>query len=43
MYGKYRELTDEELARAVRLDPSQIKGLGPSIEMLRCVAGRTQA
>ncbi len=37
MYGKYRELTDEELARAVRLDPSQIKGLGPSIDMLRAL------
>ncbi len=27
MYGEYRELTEEELARAVRLDPSQIAGL----------------
>ncbi|OYP30380.1 VWA domain-containing protein [Rhodopirellula sp. MGV] len=35
MYGDFRELSEEELARAVRLDPSQIKGLGPSIEMLR--------
>ena len=35
MYGSLRELTDEELARAVRLDPSQIAGLGPSIEALR--------
>lgn len=38
-YGSLRELTEEELARAVRLDPSQIAGLGPSldalIEMLR--------
>ena len=34
MYGKHRELTEEELARAVKLDPSQIAGLGPSIEML---------
>lgn len=33
--GDLRELTDEELARAVRLDPSQIAGLGPSIEALR--------
>jgi uncharacterized protein with von Willebrand factor type A (vWA) domain len=35
MYGEFRELTDEELARAIRLDPSQIAGLGPSIDMLR--------
>ena len=34
-YGDLRELTDEELARAIRLDPSQIAGLGPSLEMLR--------
>src|SRR5207253_4113018 len=38
-YGNTRRLTPEELARAVRLDPSQIKGLGPSLaalmEMLR--------
>ncbi len=34
-YGSLRELTDEELARAIRLDPSQIVGLGPSIEALR--------
>jgi uncharacterized protein with von Willebrand factor type A (vWA) domain len=33
-YGDLRELTDEELARAVRLDPSQIAGLGPSLESL---------
>lgn len=37
MYGNHRELTDEELARAVKLDPSQIKGLGPSIDMLRAM------
>ena len=34
-YGKYRELTEEELARAVRIDPSQFANLGPSIDMLR--------
>jgi uncharacterized protein with von Willebrand factor type A (vWA) domain len=34
-YGSLRELTDEELARAVHLDPSQIAGLGPSLEALR--------
>jgi uncharacterized protein with von Willebrand factor type A (vWA) domain len=34
MFGSMRELTDEQLARAIRLDPSQIKGLGPSIDAL---------
>jgi len=33
-YGGLRELSEEELARAVRLDPSQIAGLGPSLEAL---------
>ena len=33
-YGSLRELTDEQLARAIHLDPSQIAGLGPSIESL---------
>ncbi|QDT02708.1 hypothetical protein K227x_10860 [Rubripirellula lacrimiformis] len=37
MYGNYRELTPEELARAVRLDPSQIAGLGPSLDQLRAM------
>lgn len=37
MYGDYRQLTEEELARAVRLDPSQIAGLGPSLDMLRAL------
>ncbi len=37
MYGSYRELTEEELANAVRLDPSQIAGLGPSLDMLRAM------
>ena len=35
MYGKYRELTEEELANAIELDPSQLAGLGPSIDFLR--------
>ncbi len=35
MYGQYRELTEEELARAIELDPSQIANLGPSIDFLR--------
>ncbi|MFN7877743.1 MAG: hypothetical protein ACK5PB_20660, partial [Pirellula sp.] len=34
-YGSYRELTEEELANAVRLDPSQIAGLGPSLDSIR--------
>jgi uncharacterized protein with von Willebrand factor type A (vWA) domain len=33
-YGSARRLTEEELARAVRIDPSQIRGLGPSIDAL---------
>ena len=33
-YGSLRELTEEELARAVRLDPRQIAGLGPSLDSL---------
>ncbi|MGN6545062.1 MAG: hypothetical protein ACTHK7_08445, partial [Aureliella sp.] len=37
MYGGYRELSEEELARAVTLDPSQIAGLGPSLDMLRAM------
>lgn len=37
MYGSLRELTDEELANAVKLDPSQIAGLGPSIDALRAM------
>ncbi len=33
-YGSTRQLTEEELARAVRIDPSQIRGLGASLEYL---------
>jgi uncharacterized protein with von Willebrand factor type A (vWA) domain len=33
-HGSLRRLTPEELARAVRLDPAQIRGLGPSLESL---------
>jgi uncharacterized protein with von Willebrand factor type A (vWA) domain len=33
-FGRYRELTEEQLAKAIRLDPSQIRGLGPSLEAL---------
>jgi uncharacterized protein with von Willebrand factor type A (vWA) domain len=37
MFGEHRELTPEELARAVRIDPSQIAGLGPSIDALLAI------
>jgi uncharacterized protein with von Willebrand factor type A (vWA) domain len=33
-YGSMRELSEEELAKAVKIDPSQIAGLGPSLESL---------
>src|SRR5690349_4827711 len=33
-YGSTRRLTPEELARAVHIDPSQIKNLGPSLDAL---------
>jgi len=33
-YGSMRKLTDEQLARAVKLDPSQIQGFGPTLERL---------
>ncbi len=33
-FGSLRRLTPEELANAVELDPSQIAGLGPSLESL---------
>jgi uncharacterized protein with von Willebrand factor type A (vWA) domain len=35
MYGTYGELTEEELARAIKLSPDQLSNLGPSIEHLR--------
>ncbi len=37
MYGSFRKLSDEELAKAVRLDPSQIANLGPSIDFLKAL------
>ena len=37
MFGRHRELTEEELARAVRIDPSQIAALGPSLDSLRAM------
>src|SRR5262245_53723462 len=33
-YGNTRRLTEVELANAVRIDPSQIRGLGPSLEAI---------
>jgi uncharacterized protein with von Willebrand factor type A (vWA) domain len=36
-YGNTRRLTPEELARAVRIDASQIAGLGPSLDALRAI------
>jgi len=33
-YGSTHHLTPEELAKAVKLDPSQIAGLGPSLDAL---------
>lgn len=33
-YGSMWELSEEELARAIHLDPSQIAGLGPSLDAL---------
>ncbi|MCG8585721.1 MAG: VWA domain-containing protein [Pirellulales bacterium] len=33
-FGSMRELPGEEVARAVRIDPSQIQGFGPSIDAL---------
>ncbi|MDB2687250.1 hypothetical protein N9Y42_08560 [Mariniblastus sp.] len=34
-YGSRRQLTEEELARAVRLDPEQFKNLGPSLDQIK--------
>ncbi len=36
-YGSRRELTDEEMARAIRLDPSQLSQMGPSLDYMRAV------
>ncbi len=33
-FGDYRTLTDEELRDAVEIDPSQVAGLGPSLDAL---------
>jgi uncharacterized protein with von Willebrand factor type A (vWA) domain len=34
-YGSMRELTEEELARAIRLSPEQFQSLGPSLDQIR--------
>src|SRR5262249_19332993 len=34
LYGNPRELTEDDLARALRLDPGMMAGLGPSLEAL---------
>ena len=36
-YGDLRELSEEELARAIRLDPSMFPRLGPSLAALRAM------
>src|SRR5438270_6465936 len=36
-FGSMRELTEEELARAIRLDPRQIVNLGPSLDALKAM------
>jgi len=36
-YGSLRDLTPEQLAEAVRIDPSQIAGLGPSLEAMKAL------
>jgi uncharacterized protein with von Willebrand factor type A (vWA) domain len=36
-YGNMRRLTEEELARAIHLDPSMIRGLGPSLDALMAI------
>ena len=33
-YGSMREFSEEELAKAIRLDPGQFAGLGPSLDAL---------
>lgn len=34
-YGSMRELTEEELARAIRISPEQMKNFGMSLDMIR--------
>lgn len=42
-YGSMREFTDEELANAIRLDPSMFPGLGPSLESLAAMLRERRA
>jgi len=37
MFGKFRKLTPAELAKAVKIDPSQIQGFGPSLDAIRAM------
>lgn len=42
-FGSMRELSEEELAKAIRLDPGQFAGLGPSLEqMMKLLEDRKQ-
>jgi uncharacterized protein with von Willebrand factor type A (vWA) domain len=34
-YGNTRRLTEEELANAIEIDPTQIRGMGPSLDAMR--------
>jgi uncharacterized protein with von Willebrand factor type A (vWA) domain len=36
-FGDLSELTDEELANAIEIDPSQIMGLGPNLDTLKAM------
>lgn len=36
-WGSARQLTEEELANAIRLDPEQFKNLGPSLDMVKAM------
>ncbi len=42
-YGSLRELTPEELARAIRIDPAMFPQLGPSLESLRALLEQAKA
>ena len=36
-YGTPRQLTEEELANAIKLDPEQFKNMGPSLDMIKAM------
>jgi uncharacterized protein with von Willebrand factor type A (vWA) domain len=36
-WGSARQLTEEELANAIRLDPEQFKNLGPSLDLIKAM------